>query len=67
MKSILGSGSTQELLSSILVFALYVLILTFILRYLWNTTLVKHITILRPLTTLLDTFLLAIALAMFRL
>jgi hypothetical protein len=55
-----------------MVFLLYLFILTFILRYLWNSTLVKHFTILRPITgtgvkPLIDTFLLALAISMFKL
>jgi hypothetical protein len=37
-----------------------------IIRFLWNTSLVKHISILKPATTLLDTFLLALALTLVR-
>jgi hypothetical protein len=66
MMGILGSRNTKDLISNILVFLLYILVLTFILRYLWNGTLVKHISILRPVNTLLETFLLAIGLALFK-
>jgi hypothetical protein len=38
------------------------LINLFFVRYLWNTVLVKHVTILKPTTTLWDTFLLSLAL-----
>lgn len=67
MKDILASKSPQDLIYNILVFFLYILILTFVLRYLWNGTLVKHITILRPVDSLLNTFLLAIGLSLFKL
>lgn len=67
MKDILASKNPQELLYNILLFFLYILILTFVLRYLWNSTLVKHITILRPVDSLLNTFLLAIGISMFKL
>jgi hypothetical protein len=66
MMGILGSRNTKDLISNILVFLLYILVLTFILRYLWNGTLVKHISILRPVNTLLETFLLAIGIALFK-
>lgn len=42
-----------------------ILILTFIARFLWNNVLVKHVTILRPVKTLPETFLLALAISMF--
>jgi hypothetical protein len=66
MMGILGSRNTNDLISNILGFLLYILVLTFILRYLWNGTLVKHISILRPVNTLLETFLLAIGIALFK-
>lgn len=66
MMGILGSRSANELITNILSFLLYVLILTFLLRYLWNGALVKHISILRPVNTLLETFLLAIGLSLFK-
>ena len=66
MMGILGSRNASDLISNILSFLLYVLILTFLLRYLWNGALVKHISILRPVNTLLETFLLAIGLSLFK-
>ena len=67
MRDILSSKTPQDLFYNILILILYVVILTFILRYLWNSTLVKHITILRPVDSLLNTFLLAIGIALFKL
>mgnify|MGYP007046698497 FL=1 len=67
MIGILSSRNTGELLTQTTIFILYVIILTFVLRYLWNNVLVDHITILRKVDTLLNTFLLALGIAMFRL
>jgi len=67
MIGILGSRNTQELLYNVTIFVLYVILLTFILRFLWNGTLVKHISILRPVDSLMNTFLLAIGISLFRL
>jgi hypothetical protein len=67
MIGILSSRNTAELLTQLTIFILYVIILTFVLRYLWNNVLVDHITILRKVDTLLNTFLLALGIAMFRL
>lgn len=67
MIGILSSRNTAELLTQTTIFVLYVIILTFVLRYLWNNVLVDHITILRKVDTLLNTFLLALGIAMFRL
>jgi hypothetical protein len=67
MKSILESRTQQEALYNALVFTAFVILLTFIMRFLWNGTLVKHITILRPVDSLLQTFLLSLGIALFRL
>lgn len=67
MRDILSSKNPQEFIYNLLVFILYILVLTFVLRYLWNSTLVKHITILRPVDSLLNTFLLAVGISLFKL
>lgn len=67
MIGILNSKSTGELLTQMIIFILYVIILTFVLRFLWNGVLVDHISILRRVDTLLNTFLLALGIALFRL
>ena len=67
MLGVLNSRNTADLLYNLTIFVLYLTILTIILRYLWNSVLVKHISILRPVNTLLNTFLLALAIAIFRL
>jgi hypothetical protein len=71
MKGILGSKNPQDLAYNILVFLLYLFIVTFILKYLWNSTLTKYITVLRPiqgkgLSAYVDVFLLALAISLFR-
>jgi hypothetical protein len=66
MLNVLQSTSTKDLASNILIFLLYLLILTFVLRYLWNTILVKYVSIFRPIGTLLDTLLLSLAITMFK-
>jgi hypothetical protein len=67
MKTILESRTQQEALYNALVFTAFVILLTFIMRFLWNGTLVKHISILRPVDSLLQTFLLSLGIALFRL
>lgn len=67
MKTILESRTQQEALYNALVFTAFVILLTFIMRFLWNGTLVKHITILRPVDSLLQTFMLSLGIALFRL
>ena len=66
MLTVLKSRNRQDALYNVLIFIIYLIVLTLFLRLLWNKSLVKHISILKPLDSLLDTFLLALALAVFR-
>ena len=52
--------------SEILTFMLVVLISTFLLRVVWNRSLVKHISVLKPINNLLDAFILALSLQIVR-
>jgi len=66
MKDILMSRNRKEAIYNLLVFILYVFILTFFIRFLWNKSLVKYITILKPVDSLWHTFVLAIALSILK-
>ena len=61
-----NSKDTKDFGNNILLFILSVLISTFLVRFFWNKSLVPHITVLKPITTLLDAFLLSIALNLLR-
>jgi len=67
MLNILQSRNEREAIYNVLVFTLFVVIMTVIMKFLWNDTLVKHITVLRPVDSLLQTFLLALGIALFKL
>jgi hypothetical protein len=66
MLNILQSRSQKEMIYNLIVFLIYILILTLVLRFLWNKSLVKHISVLKSVDTLPQTLLLAISLAMFK-
>jgi hypothetical protein len=66
MYNVLKSRNRQDALYNIFVFMLYIIIMTLILRFLWNTSLVKHISILKPVDSLYHTFLLALAISVFK-
>ncbi|NBS68009.1 hypothetical protein EBT31_03725 [bacterium] len=51
-------------LSKVLAFLALVFLYTYLLRFLWNNVLVNSVTILRPIKTLWQTFLLAVALTL---
>lgn len=67
MKSLLYSRNTQEFVYNLIVFFIWVVLLTLFMRFLWNRTLTKYITILKPVESLTQTFLLALGIALFRL
>ena len=66
MKDILSSRNRKEALYNLIVFFIYLLVLTFFLRFLWNKSLVKYISILKPIDSLWHTFLLSFAITMFK-
>jgi hypothetical protein len=66
MLNILQSRSKKELIYNLIVFAIYILIMTLVLRFLWNKSLVKHISVLKSVDTLPQTLLLALSIAMFK-
>jgi hypothetical protein len=67
MKDILQSRNSTEMARNVVIFTAFVVILTFFMRFLWNNTLVKYITVLRPVDSLMSTFLLSLGIALFKL
>jgi len=66
IQEVAKSKTRSEALTEFLTFVLIVLISTFILRLVWNRSLVKHISILKPINTLLDAFILSLSLQVVR-
>lgn len=64
IQKLFGCRSTGECIEALVMFLVVLLVNILIVRFLWNTALVKHITVLKPATTLLDTFLLALSLSL---
>ena len=67
MLSIMQARSPAERITALLTFVIFVIVWTFLLRFLWNQALVRYIPALRPVDSLWHTFLLAIGIAAFRL
>ena len=65
-KDIIASKDTSSLVYNVGVTLLIIIISAFILRWLWNKVLVPHITVFKPVESLLDAFLLSIAIAVIR-
>ena len=63
---VVKSETKSDMLTELLLFILNILIATFVLRFAWNRSLVKHITIFKPINTMLDAFILALSLSIVR-
>lgn len=66
LKEVANTRRPIDALTEILLFVLVILVSTFVLRFTWNNSLVKHITVLKPLGTFLDALLLSISIAVIR-
>ena len=66
IQGLVNARKTQDAITELLAFVLVILITTFVLRFLWNRSLVKHVTVLKKLDTFLDAFILSLALAVVR-
>lgn len=65
-KEITKAENKSDMLKELLIFVLNILIATFILRFAWNRSLVPHITVLKPIKSMLDAFILALSLSIMR-
>jgi len=66
IQEVTKAKTRSEALMEFLVFVLTILISTFLLRVVWNRSLVKHISVLKPINTMLDAFVLALSLQIVR-
>jgi hypothetical protein len=66
IQEVTKAETKSDALTEMLIFVLTVLISTFLLRLVWNRSLVKHITVLKPINTLLDAFILSLSLQVVR-
>ena len=66
LRDLANAKKMNEVISEILVFILSILISTFVLRFAWNQSLVKHISTLKPIKTFQDAFILSLAISIVR-
>jgi Na+/H+-dicarboxylate symporter len=66
IQEVTKAKTRSDALMEFLVFVLSILISTFLLRVVWNRSLVKHISVLKPINTMLDAFILALSLQIVR-
>jgi hypothetical protein len=66
MISIFNSDSRKDAIYNLISVSIWIILFTFLMRYLWNQSLVKYISVLKPVDSLWHTFVLAFALAMYK-
>ena len=66
LRDLANAKKMNEVITEILVFILSILISTFVLRFAWNQSLVKHISALKQIKTFQDAFILSLALSVVR-
>jgi hypothetical protein len=66
IQEVTKAETRSDELTEFLTFVLVILISTFLLRLVWNRSLVKHITVLKPINTMLDAFILSVGLSVVR-
>ena len=66
IQEVTKAQNKSDMLTEFLIFVLSILIGTFLLRLVWNRSLVKHINVLKPINSLLVAFILSLSLAVVR-
>jgi len=66
IKEIVKAKTNEDAITEILMIVLSILVTTFVLRFTWNNSLTKHISVLKPLNTFLDALLLSISIQVVR-
>ncbi len=66
IKDITKARTKRQVIEEILIFVLTVLVSTFVLRFTWNNSLSKHVSVLKPIRSFFDALLLFISIQVFR-
>ena len=66
LSKVVNSSNATDFLKNVLIFAILIIIFTFIIKFLWNRALDPHITVLKPVTDLMDALLLSFGLMLLR-
>ncbi len=66
LRDLANAKKMNEVVTEVLLFILSILISTFVLRFAWNQSLVKHISTLKPIKTFQDAFILSLAISIVR-
>lgn len=66
IRDITKAKTKRQIIEEILIFVLTVLVSTFVIRFTWNNSLSKHISVLKPIRSFFDALLLSISIQVFR-
>ena len=66
IQEVTKAQNKSDALMEFLIFVLVVLVSTFLLRLVWNRSLVKHISVLKPIKSLVDAFILSLSVQIVR-
>lgn len=61
-RQLINSKNQKDMLKNLVMFILLVIISAFLVRFFWNRALVPHVTVLKPVKSLLDALLLSVGL-----
>ena len=62
MRDLIKSTSQTDFYRALIISLITIVVLMLVIRYIWNNVLTKYITILKPVDSFIDTFLLAVGL-----
>ncbi len=63
---VMNRKNTKSFLETLVVFVILLVISTLLLRFLWNESLVKHISVLKPVNGFMDALVLSLALSVLK-
>jgi len=66
IKDITKARTKRQVIEEILIFVLTVPVSPFVLRFTWNNSLSKHVSVLKPIRSFFDALLLSISIQVFR-
>ena len=66
LRDLANAKKMNQVVTEVLLFIVSILISTFVLRFAWNQSLVKHISTLKPIKTFQDAFILSLAISIVR-
>ena len=61
-RQLVKSKNQEDMIRNLIMFLIMVIVSAFLVKFFWNRALVPHVTVLKPVKTLLDALLLSVGL-----